>query len=60
MTKIEKAIDPEVLKQKEKQKLKNNASLELVEADEPPIWFLLIIFFIFYFYTINISKQKNI
>ena len=57
-TVLENEAQEKVLKQKEKQKLKNNASLELVEADEPPIWFLLIIFFIFYFYTINISKRK--
>ncbi len=49
-TVLENEAQEKVLKQKEKQKLKNNASLELMEADEPPIWFLLIIFLIFYIY----------
>ena len=46
-TVLENEAQEKVLKQKEKQKLKNNASLELVEADEPPIWFLLIVFLIY-------------
>ena len=58
-TVLENEAQEKVLKQKEKQKLKNNASLELVEADEPPIWFLLIVFLIFYYFqAINISKPK--
>ncbi|MDX1921493.1 MAG: MSEP-CTERM sorting domain-containing protein [Candidatus Caenarcaniphilales bacterium] len=48
---LENKAQEEALKRKEKKKLNNKASLEILEANEPPLWIIVFSFLAFVFFA---------